>query len=43
MNTGSKVLVETGKNRGLRSVGILGDDQRNSYKLDDVFTVFNEK
>ena len=29
--------------KSLRSVGILEDDKRNSYKLDDVFTVFNEK
>lgn len=29
--------------KNLRSVGILGDDKRNSYKLDDGFCVFNEK
>ena len=29
--------------KSLPSVGILEDDKRNRYKLDDVFTVFNEK
>tara|TARA_R110002096_G_scaffold433113_1_gene651236 strand:- start:295 stop:753 length:459 start_codon:yes stop_codon:yes gene_type:complete len=29
--------------KSLRSAGILEDDKRNSYKLGDVFTVFNEK